>query len=72
MLSMGHLLLVAIVVLLLFGAGRFPRIMEDFGKGITSFKRGLKDEDDRKALEDKDTTPAERKAIEDKTDQTRV
>ena len=72
MLSMGHLLIVAIVVLLLFGAGRFPRIMEDFGKGITSFKRGLKDEDERKALDEKESKAEERKAIEDKSDQTKV
>lgn len=51
-LSIGHLLLVVLVILLLFGAGRLPRMMEDLGRGINSFKKGLK-EDDTKSLEDK-------------------
>ncbi len=35
------LLLVAIVVLILFGRGKVAGLMGEFGKGITSFKRGL-------------------------------
>lgn len=50
--SLGHLLIVVLVILLLFGAGRLPRLMEDLGKGINSFKKGLKEED-TKSLEDK-------------------
>ncbi len=51
--SIWHLLVVALVILVLFGTGRLPRLMEDLGKGITSFKKGLKDEDDKpKAVED--------------------
>jgi sec-independent protein translocase protein TatA len=46
-----QVLLIVFLVLLLFGAGRLPRIMEDLGKGVTSFKRGLKD--DQKSVEDK-------------------
>ena len=37
------LLLVAIVVLILFGRGKVAGLMGEFGKGITSFKRGLND-----------------------------
>jgi sec-independent protein translocase protein TatA len=48
-----QILLIVVLVLLLFGAGRLPRIMEDLGKGITSFKRGLKSDDDKKSVEDK-------------------
>lgn len=45
--SLGPLEIVAImlVVLVLFGAGRIPRVMEDLAKGIKSFKKGLKDEE---------------------------
>lgn len=46
MLSTPHLLLVALVVLVLFGGGRISGLMGDFGKGIKSFKKGLADEDD--------------------------
>ena len=44
-LSLWHILIVLIVVLILFGAGRIPQIMGDLGKGIKSFKSGLSDED---------------------------
>ena len=43
--SFWHILVVALVVILLFGTGRLPRLMEDLGKGINSFKKGLKEED---------------------------
>ena len=53
--SIWHLLVVALVVFLLFGAGRVPRMMEDIAKGIKGFKRGLADDDDTpvKKVEDK-------------------
>lgn len=43
-LSIWHILVVVLVIFLLFGAGRIPRMMEDLGKGIKSFKKGLNDE----------------------------
>jgi sec-independent protein translocase protein TatA len=50
--SLWHLIVVVLVVLVLFGTGRLPRLMEDLGKGITSFKKGLKDEGSAKSIED--------------------
>lgn len=43
--SFSELLIVLVLVLLLFGAGRVPNIMENLAKGIKSFKKGLKDDD---------------------------
>ena len=44
-----QILIVVILVLLLFGGrGKISSIMGDMGKGITSFKKGLKDETDTK------------------------
>ena len=40
-----QIIVIIILVMLLFGAGRIPSIMENLAKGITSFKKGLKDED---------------------------
>lgn len=40
-LSFWHLLIVLAVVLIIFGAGRLPRVMGDLGRGIRSFKSGL-------------------------------
>jgi sec-independent protein translocase protein TatA len=48
-LSIWHILVVVIVVTLLFGAGRVPRVMEDVAKGIKAFKKGMKDEEDTPA-----------------------
>lgn len=42
-----QILLVLLVILLLFGASRVPGIAENLAKGIKSFKKGLKDDDDR-------------------------
>ena len=43
-----QILIVALVVLVLFGRGRISEMMGDFGKGVNSFKKGLRDEDDKK------------------------
>jgi sec-independent protein translocase protein TatA len=44
-LSIWHWLIVAIVVLLLFGRGKIPELMGDVAKGIKNFKAGMKDEE---------------------------
>lgn len=49
-LSIWHLLVVILVVVLVFGTKRLPSVMEDLAKGIKSFKKGLKDEDEPKVL----------------------
>jgi sec-independent protein translocase protein TatA len=36
-----QILIVLLVVLIVFGAGRLPKVMGDFGKGIRNFKAGL-------------------------------
>lgn len=40
-LSLPHLIILALVVLILFGRGRISEMMGDFGKGIKSFKQGM-------------------------------
>jgi sec-independent protein translocase protein TatA len=40
-----HWLIVLLVIVLLFGAGRISGVMGDLGKGIKSFKKGLNEED---------------------------
>ena len=41
-----QILIVLLLIALFFGASRIPGIAENFAKGINSFKKGLKDEDD--------------------------
>ena len=40
----SHWVVIALVVLVLFGRGRISEMMGDFGKGIKSFKQGLAEE----------------------------
>ena len=44
--SLTHWLVVLAIILILFGAGKLPRVMGDFAKGIKNFKAGMKDDDD--------------------------
>ena len=40
-----QIIIILVIALLVFGGrGKISSIMGDFGKGITSFKKGLKDE----------------------------
>ncbi|NRP24891.1 Sec-independent protein translocase protein TatA [Aliiroseovarius sp. xm-m-379] len=59
------LLLIAVVVLVLFGRGKISSLMGEVGKGITAFKKGV--DDGKKEIEEqaadvaKDVTPEEDK-----------
>lgn len=52
-LGTGELVVILLVFLLLFGAKRIPELMQSLGKGVNSFKKGLKDVTDEIASEDK-------------------
>lgn len=57
------LLLIAVVVLVLFGRGKISSLMGEVGKGITSFKKGV--DEGKKEIEEqveesaRDVTPPE-------------
>ena len=44
--SWGHWLLLGLIVLLLFGKGRFSDMMGDVAKGIKSFKKGMSEDEE--------------------------
>ena len=69
-----QIVIVALVVLVLFGRGRISEMMGDFGKGVSSFRSGLKETeaedappprieapDAATAPRDADRVPAERR-----------
>ena len=58
--SIWHWIVVLVIVLVLFGGGKIPRLMGDVAKGIKAFKSGMKEDDDPSSP-DKD-----RKAVDDK------
>lgn len=45
-LGMGELLVILVIVMLVFGAGRLPQIGEGLGKAVRNLKRGLSTDDD--------------------------
>jgi sec-independent protein translocase protein TatA len=59
-LSIWHILIIAIVLVLLFGRGKISDIMGDTAKGIRQFRKGLADPDEPPAKPaeptNKDTT----------------
>ena len=46
MFGLGHweIILILVIVLIVFGAGKLPKVAGEIAKGIKSFKEGLKEE----------------------------
>ena len=42
-LGTGEIILIVLIFLLLFGARRIPELMKSMGKGVKSFKEGMKE-----------------------------
>jgi sec-independent protein translocase protein TatA len=57
--SIWHWLVVGVIILLLFGKGRFSDMMGDVAKGLKSFKKGMTEEEDSPAK------PEEQKRLKD-------
>jgi sec-independent protein translocase protein TatA len=45
--SLIHWIILAVIILLLFGGNRFSAMMGDVAKGLKSFKQGMADDDDK-------------------------
>lgn len=60
-----QLIIILIIILLLFGGKKIPELMHGLGKGITAFKKGIKEAQDElnKPLDNsKDDTPKDKQA----------
>jgi len=55
-----EIILIALVILVLFGAKKIPEFMQGLGKGIREFKKASRD------IQDELEKPAEDKKIEEK------
>ncbi len=53
-LGTGEILIIALVVLLLFGGRKIPELMKGLGKGVKSFKQGMNEVEE----EIKNATPS--------------
>lgn len=61
--SLSHWLIVLVVVLILFGAGRIPAAMGDLARGIRAFRSGMRDDNSAESGGEKlvEAQPADRK-----------
>ncbi len=59
-LGLSEVLIIAFVVLLLFGGKKIPELMRGIGKGVSSFKQGMND------IQDEITKPVEKTPDADK------
>ncbi len=55
-LGLPELLVILFIILIIFGAGKLPQIGEGLGKGISNFKRSLKQDDEDSPNQGKDNT----------------
>ena len=55
--SLIHWIILAVLLLLLFGGNRFSAMMGDVAKGLKSFKQGLSDEDEKKPQQPQQLPP---------------
>ena len=58
--GIGELLIVLVIVLIIFGAGKLPQIGEALGRGIRNFKKATKED------EEIDVTPKEKAQVTEK------
>jgi sec-independent protein translocase protein TatA len=54
-LGAGEIILIVLVILILFGAKKIPELARGIGKGMSEFKKGLKDVEDEIKSTDKET-----------------
>ncbi len=60
--GMPELLIILVIILIIFGAGKLPQIGEGLGKGIRNFKKATKDRDEI------DVTPKKTEEISEKSE----
>lgn len=61
MLGFKEIVVIALVVLVLFGAKKIPELMKGIGKGVKGFKDGLNGKDDDAATDNNDDDKTDKK-----------
>ena len=72
--SIWQILIIAVIIVLLFGRGKISELMGDVAKGIKSFKKGLNEDDDAPSDKAKtiDHNPDESVAMEKSEDKSKA
>jgi len=52
-LGLPELLVILVIVIVIFGASRLPQLGRGLGEGISNFRNGLRNPDEKKAVEEK-------------------
>ncbi len=65
--SIWQIVLVLVIILILFGAGKIPRVMGDVAKGIKSFKAGMKEGENEEIEASAEDVVSSKKAKRTKT-----
>jgi len=55
-LGMPELIIILVIIVIIFGAGKLPEIGSGIGKGIKNFKDATKSDDDPKPIEEKNSS----------------
>jgi len=66
-LGIWQIVLILLIVLILFGAGKLPKVMGDVAKGVRNFKSGLKDDTQDEQAEQPKVIQAEPVAAREQT-----
>lgn len=67
-----QVVLILLVVVIIFGAGKLPRVMGDLAKGIRNFKEGMREPEDTGATTAAGTAKPVESKVEVKTDKDSV
>lgn len=59
-LGMPELIVILVIIVIIFGAGKLPEIGSGIGKGIKNFKEATKKEEDPKKIDDEDKDPVDK------------
>ena len=65
-LGMPELIVILVIIVIIFGAGKLPEIGSGIGKGIKNFKEATKAEDAPKKIEDDKEEDEDKKKEDDK------
>ena len=65
--SIWQIVLILVIILILFGAGKIPRVMGDVAKGIKSFKAGMKEGENEEIEASAEEVVSSKKAKRTKT-----
>lgn len=55
-----QILLILVIVLIFFGAGKIPQVMGDLAKGLKSFRDGMDGDKDTKSVKKKNDGPVQK------------